>query len=100
MFIESGRFDLWNTSMRLIGDVRPPEINFKSWVSQTSLICITHRYVLRPGIKLKPSLDRFDLTCLAGKERHSNDKTKRCLGHNSYYYLGRNSLIFKTCQYS
>ena len=75
MFIESGRFDLWNTSMRLIGDVRPPEINFKSWVSQTSLICITHRYVLRPGIKLKPSLDRFDLACLTGKERHSNDKT-------------------------
>ena len=30
MFIESGRFDLWNTSMRLIGDVRLPEINWSA----------------------------------------------------------------------
>ena len=75
-------------------------LNWRRASPGNKLICITNWYVLRPGNKLKPSLDRFDLTCLTGKERHSNDKTKLCLGHNSYYYLGRNSLIFKTCQYS
>ena len=94
MFIESGRFELWNTSMRLIDDVRPPENIF--WILIESKLFDLHNTLIRASPWKQ--IEAFMGSLWSGKERHSNDKTKR--GHNSYYYLGRNSLIFKTCQYS
>lgn len=81
MFFESERFDLRNTSMRLIGGVRPPENKFYI-LSELKLFDL-HNTLIRasPWKQIEAFIGsrRFDLMCLTSKERHSNDKIKRCL---------------------